>query len=117
MRKSHASPKILDKAFTKYWNLFVDEVSERDNFKKSHLTQLRVLCDLYVEYDKLIEIIDICGYSFDIPGGRNGDQIKVRPEVSQLNRCRAEIRAYSSMLGLLLTKDNSTGSEEVKEDW
>ncbi len=109
-------PPKDDPIFVHHWNLFVGEVSARENFKRGHLAQLEVLCDLYAEKVQLEEEIKVVGRSY-VSEGRNGHQIKLRPEVGQLNRVRAEIRNYSRMLGLLLFKDTEVtggamGSEE-----
>lgn len=114
------SPKKWNKIFTERWNEYVDDVVKRDNFKQGHLAQLAILCDLYVEYDKLSRLIAKKGYTYKSIG-RNGVQYKVLPEVGQLNRTRAEIRSYSKTLGLLLVKDKEinldTPPGEEKETW
>ena len=105
------SPKPKKESFTAYWDSFVPDIQDRDNLKSSHLNQLRVLCDLWVEYDELLEIIDLEGRTY-VSTGRNGDQIKLRPEIQQLAKCVAEIRNYSKMLGLILVKDAKMTDKE-----
>lgn len=115
--KKPQSPK-QDPIFKKYWDIFLPEVMSRDNFKPVHLYQLEILCDLHVEYNKLQSIIDVAGYTYWTEGGRNGPQQKVSPEVTQLNKCRGEIRNYCRMLGIALVKDTgSSATEDEKNEW
>jgi len=102
--------------FIYYWNMYLEDIKDRDNLKPSHLQQLKVLCDLSVEYDELREILVLQGRTFESEG-RNGFQIKLRPEVAQLNRVVSEIRNYSKILGLVLVKDTTTTKEEEANDF
>lgn len=116
--------EILDKypspshkeTFKSYWSIYLQDIQDRDNLKRSHLQQLRILCDLSVEYDELMDILDIEGRTYESVG-RNGMQIKLRPEVQQLNRVVTEIRNYSKSLGLLLAKDTTSTKEEDQNDF
>lgn len=104
--------------FLARWNEIIEDISTRENFKVSHLPNLVVLCDLYAEYDSLIEILTTQGYTFFNPGGRNGPQLKKRPEAEQLNKTRAEIHRFSKLLGLLLYKDKNLSDEGGEsEEW
>lgn len=115
--KKYTPPKAHP-TFVKMWEVLIDEVTSRENFKKGHLYQLEILCDLYVEVDKLTSALEISGYTYETSGGRNGDQYKMYPEVAQLNRARAEIRNYSKHLGLLLFKDTDTRDQsEAVDAW
>ena len=108
------SPKPEKESFCRYWNQILPDIQDRENLKPSHLIQLSVLCDLMVEYDELVEIISIEGRTY-WSTGRNGDQLKLRPEVQQVNRVLSEVRNYSKILGLLLFKDTKT-TLETEED-
>lgn len=111
------SPKACPK-FTKYWKILIDEVKENEKFKKSDLLRLETLCDLYVEKDDLNDILALTGLTYDAGEGRNGVQIKIRPEVAQLNKVKADILNYSRSLGLMLkeTKHAAANTEE-KDEW
>jgi hypothetical protein len=102
--------------FKKYWSMYLCDIKDRENLKPSHLQQLRVLCDLSVEYDELQDILTLQGRTFESEG-RNGFQIKIRPEVAQLNRVVTEIRNYSKILGLVLAKDTTTTKEEEPNEF
>ena len=101
-------PKPGDKKFVrkfkKYWDKFILSAIERDNFSSYHLKNLEILCTLYVEYDELTEVIQVEGYSF-VSEGRYGVQRKTLPELTERGKILAEIRQYSRMLGILLSKD------------
>lgn len=112
----YKSPKPDKDSFNYYWELFLPDIQDRENLKPSHLQQLRILCDLSVEYDELQEIIDLEGRTY-MSTGRNGEQIKLRPEIQQLNRCVTEIRNYSKILGLLLVKDTKFNEDEEKNEF
>ena len=114
--KKNRSPKS-NPVFTRMWNKLVVEIESRENFKTGHLSQLEVLCDLYLEYYRLDALIEKEGYTYVVSEGRNGTQLKTRPEVVQMNRTRAEIRSYSKMLGLLLYKDTDIKDEDTKDEW
>jgi len=97
--------------------MFVPDIKDRPNLKASHLYQLQILCDLCVEYDDLKDVIDLIGRTITNSGGRNGDQVKLNPEVVQMNKVLIEIRNYSRMLGLLLVKDTKTNEEEEENEF
>ena len=103
--------------FIKMWRLLYLPVVNRENFKEHHLSQLMILCDLYVELEKLNDLIELLGYTYDAVGGRGaGEIIRIRPEVNQINRCRSEIRNYSKLLGLLLV-ETENGNTKEEEEW
>jgi phage terminase small subunit len=108
--KKFKSPR-KEKAFVKYWKMFLGDIENRDNLKHSHLHQLQILCDLCVEYDELKEAITFAGRTYDSVG-RNGTQIKIHPYVQQMNRVVSEIRNYSKILGIQLVKDTTTTKDE-----
>jgi hypothetical protein len=114
--KKYPSPR-KSVTFTRYWNLFIDDISARPNFILGHLEQLKVLCEMYEESEELKELIKTNGYTYSV-SGRNGDQEKVRPEVQQLNKVRADIRAYSILLGLNLMKSDKLPKDDAaEEEW
>ncbi len=103
--------------FEKYWEKYIDGICKRENFKPEHLDQLKVLCDLFVEHDEAIDFFSTHPRTY-ISVGRNGDQIKIHPLVSQLNRARSEIRAYTRSLGLVLFKDTDVNEDkDEKSKW
>jgi phage terminase small subunit len=115
--KKYPAPKTNEE-YVRRWNTFIPEIVSRDNFKPAHLFQLEVLCDLYVEYKELQDVIEMIGRTHSDDTGRYGNQTKLRPEVTQLNKVRAEIASYTKILGLLLYKDKvTTAEEEEKEEW
>lgn len=108
-------PPKKEKEFKLAWNAFIDSVTRRDNFHKGHLLQLEILCDLYSEKKKLMDIIEEEGATYATVG-RHGLQRKVAPEVDQLNKVRGHIKLYSRSLGLDLMKDPGANPEANKED-
>lgn len=132
--KTHVFEKTKSKSTKKYpppnthptyvarWNEFLPDIIERQNFKVGHLNLLDVLCRMFVELDVLSEIIRTEGYTYFAEGGRNGPQLKSRPEVQQINRTRSEIRSLSKSLGISLARDTEygdggAGSEEPEDEW
>ena len=111
---------IKGKDFKKYWNLFIEDVTARDNFKLGHLEHLRILCQLMVSFDKLQAQIDKQGFTYETdPNGesRYGNQIKVNPACTLRDKSLAEIRQYSKMLGLILEKDKLKNDKDEKDEW
>lgn len=109
------SPRPDNEPFNEYWEELLPDIQDRENLKPSHLQQLRLLCDLYVEYDILQSIIDLNGRTY-WSTGRNGDQLKLRPEVQQMNRITSEIRNYAKMLGMVLFKDTKTNDVPQEDE-
>ncbi len=105
-----------EKEFQFYWETFLPEIATRTNFHIGHLQQVKVLCDMYVEHDHLMNLIDVEGSSYESET-RNGIQLKMRPEVEHLKTVRAQIAIYSKMLGLLLTKSTNIAPTKEKDDW
>jgi phage terminase small subunit len=102
--------------FVSRWNEFLPDIVKRENFKQGHLAQLRILCDMYVEYAKLEKAIQEHGYVYETFNDKGGRSLRPRPEVQQLNRTRSEIRNYSKTLGLLLVKDKTLAHNESEEE-
>lgn len=102
--------------FRKMWAQFIENVTERENFKVGHLNSLEILCDLFVDYEDLREFIRVNGRSYQSVG-RQGVVWKFFPEVRQLNAVQAQIKEYMKMLGLLLKKDHSSQSGGEKDNW
>ena len=99
------------------WKMFLPDIAVRNNFKQGHLSQLDILCRLYVELEELEVAIKKHGYTYDSIS-KNGVTIKPRPEVTQKNRVLSEIRNYSKILGLLLVKDTTfTDPAEKDDNW
>ena len=102
--------------YKRLWATHLKDIKNRDNLKETHLLQMDILCKLYIEADELMALIDIHGRTYEVIG-RNGNQIKPRPEYQMLQRCYSEIKNYSKMLGLVLVKDTATKDEETKNEF
>lgn len=102
--------------FKAHWDKLIADICQRPNMKESHLTQLEILCELYVELDDLNKLIKKHGMVFHSIS-RQGETLKIRPEVSQKNRVVAEIRNYSKALGLILHKDQAKRPEPDSDSW
>ncbi len=100
--------------FKYYWELFLEDIRHRENLKPSHLLQLKILCDLCVEYEDIRASLEFSGQTYESMG-RNGLQIKMKPEVAQKDRIVSDIRAYCKALGLVLAKDTKSSKEEDNE--
>ena len=112
-------PPKTNPIYVRYWTIFIEEIAGRDNFQFSQLFMLENLCDMYVEKQRLEDILDLTGYTYDAGEGRNGYQIKPRPETALLNRVRAEIRNYHKSLGLAVkeTKMELAEMQDEKDEW
>lgn len=98
-------PKV-NSAFKRHWNNLIKDVYDRENFKESHIQNLRILCDLYCEYELLRDIVTEKGYSYEAISDRGGYSLRERPEVKQMNTCVKDIASYSKLLGIVLVKDS-----------
>lgn len=113
---SEFKPPSDNPTFVRYWNIFIPEITSRKNFNQGHLEQLRILCEMLDEVEELRDDIKMNGYSF-ISHGRNGEQEKIRPQVSVLHKMRGEIRSYCRMLNLVIDKGDGKPSESDQDDW
>ncbi len=103
--------------FRRKWKEFIDNVAGRYNFNIAHLSQLEILCDLYVSYESMTKFLRINGLTYETYG-RQGRAVKPFPQVQQMNKTLSEIRNYSRILGLLLKKDESLAAgKRDDESW
>jgi phage terminase small subunit len=114
--KKYKVPIKKNPEFSRYWKKFLPGVAKRENFQEFHLKNLEVLCTLYIEYDNLTQTIQEEGFSY-IAEGRYGVQRKTLPEVTERTKILAEIRQYSRLLGIVLTKDVSQNPNDQENDW
>lgn len=110
-------PPKSGKTFVEKWNLFLPQVTARDNFTEAHLSQLKILCSLYQEFDDLSEKLEESGYSYEAYSTNGSLTVKAYPEVSQLNVCRSQIAIYTRMLGLMLVKSMAPVTNNQNESW
>lgn len=117
LAKKKYPPPRKNKIFREKWGLFIDNVTSRKNFHLGHLETLRILCDLFVEYEDLKSFLAENGQSY-CAVGRQGEQWKMYPHVQQLNRVKESISVYSRMLDLIVKKDEGLGGTTGEdEDW
>ena len=111
-------PPRHNETFIHRWKQMLPKVVLRENFSEAHLMSLEVLCDLYCEYERLRDSLDVTGYTFTNSDSKYGEVVKNYPEVGQLNVCRNQITVYSRMLGLILAKDTTQADQkEEKDQW
>jgi hypothetical protein len=103
--------------FAYYWDMYIFDVASRENFKQSHLLQLKTLCELHLDEDRLKEAVDTKGFSF-IAYSKNGEEAeRPLPEVVLLMRVRSQIKEYLKMMGLLLQKDKITNHKKEANEF
>lgn len=99
-----------------YWNRFIHHIAKRDNFKESHLTQLSILCDLLVNYDRCAAFVEEEGFVYESVG-RNGMQRKNHPETDLMGKYTTQIKDYSKLLDITLSKDKVTSPGDGADEW
>lgn len=102
--------------FVEAWEAYLDSVVERKNFRPGHLLQLRTLCDLYQEYGELLDFLAKNGDTYE-SDGRNGLQIKARPELARKTAVRTEILNQEKKLGVLLEADKAPTKKTKNNDF
>lgn len=107
--KHRFPPPKKDPVFRDKWMKFIDNLVERDSFKEAHLEVLEVLCDSYVQYEQLQKVIRTEGMTFKSVS-RFGENIRMRPEVAQLDKVKTDIHRYTKQLDLFPKKDHTSGS-------
>jgi phage terminase small subunit len=95
-------PPKLEPIYVKMWNMLLPELVQRKKFKEVHLHQLEMLCEMYVDHEQLSEFIRKNGHSYKLHGINSGH--RAYPQVAQLNKVRTEIRYYSTLLGLVISR-------------
>lgn len=114
--KTKYPPPKRNAVFRKKWMKFISSLTSRDSFKEAHLQALEVLCDLYVEYEDLEKIIRTEGRTYKAVS-RFGEARRMHPAVGQLDKVRANIRAYTKQLDLFPKKDNSSEADGEEDEW
>ena len=113
--KKYTAPRT-DPVFVKYWDLFISDVTERENFKEGHLQQLSILCDLYQDYNTFTEYLRTKGYTYE-SDGRYGEAHKPYPEVAMREKALSEIRQYTKILGIALKEDRKMNTKDEVDEW
>ena len=93
----------------------MEDITSRVNFTKHHLLQLEILCNLYQEVDDLTESLKISGTTVE-NHGRYGLQVRSHPDVLQKNKVLAEIRAYTKILNLGISKEVAEEDDDGEFD-
>ncbi len=109
-------PPKKNPEFRRKWAMFLDIIAKREDFNDGHLFQLEILCDLYAEYYDLGKLLRIEGRTYETVG-RQGRQIKIRPEVTRVDKVLNQIQAYSKGLSLSISKKNVDGKGANEEEW
>lgn len=112
-------PNDKDPIYKETWDLLYPLLASKKNFQTAHLKQLEILCDLYADQKRLRADIDKNGYTY-VARLRDGVLERPRPQVVMLNRVRLDIKTYSDMLELNLSKDKDRrpGKDPAKEpEW
>lgn len=115
MEKNYPAPK-KNKIFKHYWETLLPKVIERENFHISHLKQLEVLCDLYIDYHNFSKYLEENGYTYE-SDGRYGVVRREHPEIKLKQKSVSEIRQLSKALGIVLAKDTSSNRDEEGDEW
>ena len=110
------TPSKSNAQFQSYWFKFLEILQTRESFSKLHLKNLEILCQLFVEYDNLTNILEQEGSTYQTEG-RYGIQIKARPEVIQRKDTIAEIRQFTKILGIVLDKDKGGDADPTENEW
>lgn len=123
VKKTYPAPKD-GKKFIEMWGLYHDAVVGHPKFKEHHLSLLETLCSLHQEKVHLEAILEVDGRTYQT-SDKGIYRINTKPEVRQLAKIVDQIKGYSIVLGLTLTKhrdrkDNdlaASARDEKDEDW
>lgn len=115
MAKEFKPPK-KDKAFLYYWNKILSSIDyEKQPLTEIELKSIAILCEFYLEYDHLHDLIQEEGYLITNVSPQ-GVTTKSSPLVSQKNQCIRNIHLYSNGLGITRiaakTDDSQSGNDE-----
>lgn len=111
-KRTRIAVPVDTKQFRFYWEIFLPHLKSRNNFNKLYLKNLEILCQLYVTYDELMEELSLgTTYTSD---GRNGLQIKTKPEVLQKDKALDQILKYTNILNISIEPEIPTDPEELE---
>ena len=72
---------------------------------------------MYCDYDMYRHQLGLHPNHFYESSGRNGDQLKKRPELEQLNLLTKDIASFSKLLGIVVVKDTKMKKTDDGEEW
>lgn len=109
-------PPRTTKVFMRKWYMLISDLVASPMFKRSHLAQLELLCEMY-------EDLEICmnflrqqeGFTYHAVTERTS-QIKAYPEVAIVAKLRTEIRNMFKQLGLGSGKEVAI-PDSGDDDW
>lgn len=110
------SPYPDYKEWNHYWSRIVDSI-DRDKVKPSHIKQMQLLCDLYIEYDQLSETLEQEGYLVTNITSQ-GETHKINPLYNAKDRTVKSIMQLTKSLGIeLYTSKDDTPTEDQENEW
>lgn len=101
--------------FMKKWYQLINDVSANPMFKKSHLSQLEMLCEMHEDLEICMNYMRTQGFSY-VCMTANTRQMKAYPEVAIAAKLRTEIRNMYKQLGLGSGKEVAL-SNSGDDDW
>jgi phage terminase small subunit len=112
--KSYPPPRTTV-IFMQKWFQLIDDVVRSPMFKKSHLSQLEMLCEMHEDLENVMTFVRQHGYSYMCMNA-NTRQSKAYPEVAIANKLRTEIRNTYKQLGLGSGKEIAL-PDSGDDDW
>jgi phage terminase small subunit len=112
--KSYPPPRNTP-VFTEKWYQLIDDIVRSPMFKKSHLSQLEMLCEMHEDLNNVMKFIRENGYSY-MAMTSSTRQSKAFPEVAIANKLRTEIRNTYKQLGLGSGKEVAL-PDSSDDDW
>lgn len=109
-------PPRKDPEFVKLWNIYIDDVSKRQNFKESHINQLKILIDAMLDYEALRNFVKEHGFSYSADT-KYGPCQKKFAEVDLMHKTMVIVKDYCKALDIKLNKDESLNDNEDDDEW
>jgi len=103
------------KEFKKYWDKLSPIITNKLGFDESCLKNLEILCNLYVDYDRMTESINDNDMVI-VNEGRYGIQCRPFPLINERQKILGEIRHFSKLLGMKIDHE-SKPDEELQDEW
>ncbi len=101
-RQADSLLKIVDiksKEQLRIWNFLAPHLALKNWLSPLHALQLADVCWTWVEMERLKKFLKKEGYTYTTET-RDGEQIKNRPEVGQLNELTRRFNSYAGSFGL-----------------
>lgn len=109
-------PTDVPDIYKKIWRVGLPQIASRKNFTAIHVEQLKLLCGLFADVEKLNNTLATEGMTYESVTDKGGRQIKPHPAIVVRDKTLVSIKEYTRMLHLNLEKIDII-KDDGKKEW